>query len=144
MPVMYNPEPENEKRIIAHYPKVELHPIEHHYDKSALKKLWCNAKIVCLCGSTKFKKEFQEAEIELGLKGEIVLTVVGFNHTDQLNYTEEQKQNLDKLHFEKIKLADYIYVINVGDYIGESTRNEITFAKKNNTLVVYRYPHQES
>lgn len=35
----------------------------------------------------------------------------------------------DDMHRRKIDLADYIYVINVGGYIGESTRVEIEYAE---------------
>jgi len=39
------------------------------------------------------------------------------------------KAKLDELHLRKIDLADEILVLNVGGYIGESTRNEIEYAK---------------
>lgn len=93
--------------------------------------------IVCLCGSTKFKKEYEEATIAFGLKGYIVLSVVGFNHADGLNYTEEQKAGLDKLHKQKIDLADGIFVINPGGYIGSSTRSEIEHARKLGNKQIY-------
>lgn len=87
-------------------------------------------KIVCLCGSTKFKKEFQEAEIAFGLMGYAVLTVVGYNHADGMEYTEEQKEQLDILHKGKINLCDFVFVVNPGGYIGDSTRSEINHATK--------------
>ena len=37
---------------------------------------------------------------------------------------------LDDMHLRKIDLADEIFVINVGGYIGESTRREIAYAEK--------------
>ncbi len=36
---------------------------------------------------------------------------------------------LDDMHKRKIDMADEIFVINVGGYIGESTRGEIEYAK---------------
>lgn len=39
---------------------------------------------------------------------------------------------LDDMHKRKIDMADEIYVINVGGYIGESTNSEIEYAKQNN------------
>ena len=39
------------------------------------------------------------------------------------------KEMLDDMHKRKIDMADGIYVINVGGYIGESTRSEIEYAK---------------
>ena len=41
------------------------------------------------------------------------------------------KEMLDDMHKRKIDMADEIYVINVGGYIGESTRSEIEYATKN-------------
>lgn len=36
---------------------------------------------------------------------------------------------LDDMHKRNIDMADSIYVINVGGYIGESTRSEIEYAQ---------------
>lgn len=93
-------------------------------------------KIVCLCGSTRFYQEFQRANYEETMKGNIVLSV-GFcmhsseaAHGESWGCTPEQKLALDELHKQKIEFADEIYVLNVGGYIGESTANEIAHAKK--------------
>jgi len=47
---------------------------------------------------------------------------------------------LDDMHKRKIDMADSIFVINVGGYIGESTRSEIEYAKKNGRGVQYLEP----
>lgn len=96
-------------------------------------------KIVCLCGSTKFKEAFIQANFEKTMAGEVVLTVGWFSHTDAETYfpTEQEKTQLDWLHKQKILLADYIYVLNVGGYVGDSTRSEIEFAIAVNKPVVY-------
>lgn len=52
------------------------------------------------------------------------------------------KEMLDDMHKRKIDMADEIYVINVGGYIGESTRSEFEYAKKNGRGV--RYLEEES
>lgn len=44
---------------------------------------------------------------------------------------------LDNMHKRKIDMADAIYVINVGGYIGSSTRSEIEYAEKNGKKVMY-------
>lgn len=85
--------------------------------------------IICLCGSTRFKKEWEQANIEETLKGKIVLSVSSFTHADKLKLSKGDKIFLDKLYFKKIKLADEILVINPNGYIGESTMNEIEHAK---------------
>lgn len=95
-----------------------------------------NYKIVTLCGSTKFKKEFLEIQKKLTLLGYIVISVGLFGHSgdnevwenmDEGTHTKT-KSMLDDMHKRKIDLSDMIYVINVGGYIGESTRSEIEYA----------------
>lgn len=92
-------------------------------------------KIVCLCGSTRFYEEYQEANYRETLAGKIVLTVGFYGnrpeikiHGETVGITPEQKVMLDELHMRKIDLADEILVINPGGYIGESTTNEIRHA----------------
>ncbi|KAH8656016.1 hypothetical protein BGZ60DRAFT_417628 [Tricladium varicosporioides] len=91
--------------------------------------------IVCLCGSTRFMDAFREANERETLAGKIVLSVgVDMRTSTALSpFSEEAlegiKVRLDALHKEKIKLADEILVLNVGAYIGESTRSEIAFAR---------------
>lgn len=47
------------------------------------------------------------------------------------------KEMLDDMHKRKIDMADEIYVINVGGYIGESTRSEIEYAAKTGKAIRY-------
>jgi hypothetical protein len=94
-------------------------------------------KIITLCGSTKFKDAFMEANMILTLKGKIILQPGCFMHTDKIPITDEQKVMLDELHKEKILMSDCIYVLNVGNYIGSSTKSEIDFAILNNLPVFY-------
>ena len=94
--------------------------------------------VVTLCGSTRFKDAFMEAQKRLTLEGNIVISVGLFGHSgDNEVWTEGTKQMLDDMHKRKIDMADSIYVINVGDYIGESTRTEIEYAIKNGKKVEY-------
>lgn len=62
---------------------------------------------------------------------------------DDNNVTAEQKIQLDHLHFKKIDLADEILVINNGDYLGESTRNEINYARMKGKPVRFAFPHDK-
>lgn len=97
-------------------------------------------KIVCLCGSTKFFNEFQNANMEETLAGNIVLSVGiygGSIHKRTVKITKEIKIKLDELHKRKIDLADEILVINVNGYIGDSTKNEIEYAKSLNKPIRY-------
>lgn len=85
---------------------------------------------VCLCGSTRFKDQYLEAQKREGFAGKIVTTVVVFGHLEGLDMEGEVKKNLDKLHLAKIDDADEILVIDVGGYIGESTKREIEYCTK--------------
>jgi len=95
-----------------------------------------NYKIITLCGSTKFKDEFMEAQKRLTLEGNLVISVGLFGHSgDNEVWTEGTKEMLDDMHKRKIDLADEIFVINKGGYIGSSTRSEIEYAIKNGKKV---------
>lgn len=100
-----------------------------------------NYKVVTLCGSTKFKDKFFEVQKKLTLEGCIVISVGLFGHSgDKEVFTEGVKAMLDDMHKRKIDMADEIFVINVGGYIGSSTRSEIEYAKQHNKKVNYLEP----
>lgn len=95
-------------------------------------------KVITLCGSTKFKEQFLAAQKRLTLEGNIVISVGLFGHSgDDEVWTEGTKAMLDDMHKRKIDMADEIFVINVGGYIGESTRSEIAYAKAQGIAVRY-------
>ena len=87
-------------------------------------------KIITLCGSIKFKDEFIKIQEKLTLDGNIVLTPNFFNSVKKDDIDEKTKKMLDEMHKQKIDMSDEIYVINVGGYIGESTKSEIEYAKR--------------
>ncbi|PWT29478.1 hypothetical protein CPT75_17485 [Butyrivibrio fibrisolvens] len=101
--------------------------------------------VVTLCGSTRFKTEFMEAQKRLTLDGYIVISVGLFGHSGDQEVWDgmdegtlsRTKQMLDDMHKRKIDMADEIFVINVGGYIGDSTRSEIEYAKKHGKVVRY-------
>ncbi len=95
-------------------------------------------KVITLCGSTKFKEQYLEAQKRLTLEGNIVISVGLFGHSgDDEVWTEGTKAMLDDMHLRKIDMADEIFVINIGGYIGESTRREIAYAKNTGKSVKY-------
>ena len=95
-------------------------------------------KVITLCGSTRFKDEFLEAQKRLTLEGNIVISVGLFGHSgDDVVWTEGVKEMLDRQHLAKIDLADEIFVINVGGYIGDSTRREIAYAEFKGKTISY-------
>ena len=77
-------------------------------------------KVITLCGSTRFKDAFIETQKRLTLEGNIVISVGLFGHSG-----------------DKIDMADEIFVINVGGYIGSSTKSEIEYALAAGKSVLY-------
>lgn len=103
-------------------------------------------EIVCLCGSTRFYDHFQQANYDHTMAGRIVLSV-GFyphskathGHGEGVGHDSSEKVALDELHKRKIDLADWVYVLNAGGYIGSSTRSEIDYAIDHGKPVRYAY-----
>ena len=97
-----------------------------------------NYKVVTLCGSTCFKEQFMETQKRLTLDGCIVISVGLFGHSgDDDVWKPGVKEMLDDMHLRKIDMADEIFVINVGGYIGESTKREIAYAEQKGKKVNY-------
>ncbi len=95
-------------------------------------------EIITLCGSTRFKDAFMEAQKRLTLQGNIVISVGLFGHSgDEEAWAPGTKEMLDDMHKRKIDMADEIYVINVDGYIGSSTRSEIEYAMATGKPVKY-------
>jgi hypothetical protein len=93
--------------------------------------------IVVLCGSTRFSDAFRQANLDLTLAGNIVLTIGCDMRSDAevfAGYSDQGlalvKARLDELHKRKIDLADEVLVLNVGGYVGESTRGEVEYAQE--------------
>lgn len=104
-----------------------------------------NFRVITLCGSTRFKEQFLEAQKRLTLEGNIVISVGLFGHSgDNEVWKEGMKEMLDSMHKRKIDMADAIYVINVGGYIGESTRSEIDYASKHGKEIIYLEPIEDT
>ncbi|MEV0149067.1 MULTISPECIES: hypothetical protein [unclassified Nonomuraea] len=99
--------------------------------------------IVALCGSTRFRDAFSAVNRNLTLDGVIVIAPGVFGHSgDPL--TDDAKLRLDDLHKRKIDLADEVFVVNPGGYIGESTRSEVKYAEKLGKPVRYLEPAAEA
>ena len=104
-----------------------------------------NYEVVTLCGSTRFKDEFLKEQKRLTLEGKIVISVGVFGHSGDNEVWENMsedtltktKEMLDDMHKRKIDMADGIFVINVGGYIGDSTKSEIKYAKETGKVIRY-------
>ncbi len=95
-----------------------------------------NKEIITICGSMKFEEKMKEFALKFTLEGKIVFTPA-FKSKTKTSFTDKEKQILDQTHKNKIKLSNSIFVVNVDNYIGESTKREIEFAEKNNVIVDY-------
>jgi hypothetical protein len=100
-------------------------------------------RIVCLCGSTRFMEAFFDAGWSETLAGKIVLSIGVCKHAADHGgeaLGPEVAAMLDELHLRKIDLADEVLILNVGGYIGESTRRELDYARRNGKPVRWLEP----
>lgn len=107
--------------------------------------------VVCYCGSLRFKNAFIEAEHNALQSGVIALLPAMMSidlqreHANQFaTDNKELKEKADELHKRKIDICDYVYVLNINGYIGESTRSEIEYAEKIGKRVLYHEPEPEN
>lgn len=100
--------------------------------------------VAVLCGSTRFREAFEEAQANLTHEGKIVLSVGSFpgelGHAKEDLYGTEHAAFLDELHKRKIDIADEIHVLNVDNYVGSSTRSEIQYAAGLNKPIYFLEP----
>lgn len=94
-------------------------------------------RVVCLCGSTRFRAAMTAVNRDETLAGRIVVAPGVFAH-DGDQVTAEQKAALDELHRHKIDLADEVVVVCPDGYLGDSTRAEIRYARAGGKPVRYR------
>jgi hypothetical protein len=92
------------------------------------------AKVITLCGSTKFEAEFAEVNQRLTMEGCVVISLGMFSLPDLPDYdwtvdSSDLKGRLSAVHFQKIHMADEVYIVDPGGYLGESTRREIAYAE---------------
>ena len=93
-------------------------------------------KIVTLCGSLKFQNEMMKIAQDIALEGYCIITPV-YLTSNVINITAEQLLKLKEEHLKRIELSDAILVVNVNNYIGESTKFEIEYAKKLGKEIMY-------
>lgn len=92
-------------------------------------------KIITICGSLKYQNEMMDIAEKLALKGNCVLTPI--YPVSKYERTENQLKLLKKEHLKKIELSDEIMVVNVNNYIGDSTKLEIDYANKLNKKIAF-------
>ena len=93
-------------------------------------------KIITLCGSIKFQKEMMEIAQKQSLQGICILTPT-YPVLDNTDITVEQLNYFKEEHLKRIELSDAIIVVDINNYIGESTNIEIDYAKKLGKEIIY-------
>lgn len=93
-------------------------------------------KIITICGSLKFQDEMMIVAQKLSLKGNCVLTPV-YPAIDNFKLSNKQLEYLRDEHLKRIEMSDVILVLNKDNYIGESTKLEISYAESLNKRVLY-------
>jgi hypothetical protein len=103
-------------------------------DQQAPRSAESEAKVITLCGSTKFEAEFAEVNQRLTMEGCVVISLGMFSLPDVPDYdwtadNFDLKGRLGGVHLQKIRMADEVYIVDPRGYVGESTRREIAYAE---------------
>jgi hypothetical protein len=103
-------------------------------DQEAPQSAEGDAKVITLCGSTRFQADFVEVNQRLTLDGCVVISLgmfslPGLPDHDGATDDSELKKRLARVHLQKIRMADEVYIVDPGGYVGESTRREIAYAE---------------
>jgi hypothetical protein len=85
--------------------------------------------IVCLCGSSRLKDAFEQAAEVEALAGRIVLSLGIFSRAAGVQLSAAQLELQHRLHRHRIDLADEVLVVNPAGYVGESTQDEVDYAR---------------
>jgi len=97
-------------------------------------------KVVAICGSMRFFETMFAEQVRLAKEGVIALLPVIESTNNEPNLTASEKELYSQIHFQKIDMSDEILVINVNNYIGYSTSEEIKYAEKIGKPIHYMEP----
>ncbi|TLG76548.1 hypothetical protein [Culicoidibacter larvae] len=94
-------------------------------------------KIITVCGSLKFKNKIMQITEQMTLQGNCMLSIIYPTIQTIHTYNKADKDLFGDMHKERIRLSDAILVVNIDNYIGESTQSEIEFAQSLGKEVIY-------
>jgi hypothetical protein len=97
--------------------------------------------VITLCGSMRFREEFARLDAELTLAGHVVLSPTAVDPSTELD--ADERARLGRMHLQRIAMSDEVLVVNVGGYVGESTRREIEHARSRGIPVSFLEPHAD-
>jgi hypothetical protein len=95
--------------------------------------------VITLCGSMRFREDFERLDADLTLAGHVVLTPTALDPSREI--TAEERARLGRIHLQRIAMSDEVLIVNVGDYVGDSTRREIEHARSRGIPVSFLEPH---
>lgn len=91
---------------------------------------------ITICGSMRFEKEMQKIAFKLEAKHRFtVLQCIYGLKKDELTLAD--LTILKEAHLKRIDLSDAIYVVDIGGYIGDMTRDEIKYARENGKEIIF-------
>ena len=93
--------------------------------------------VITICGSMRFEKKMQEIARDLETKKGFCVLQPIYKVSKKKVETYEEIENILRSHLQKIDLSNAIYVVNIGGYIGESTKQEIEYAEKQHKKIFY-------
>lgn len=93
-------------------------------------------KVITLCGSMKFQSDMMAIAQKMALEGKCILTPT-YSVLKNIEHTPEQIAKLKEAHFKRIEMSDAILIVDINNYIGDSTRLEIDYAKKLGKELIY-------
>lgn len=96
-----------------------------------------DAKVITICGSLKFQDEMMKISEKLELEGNCVLSVIYPVDRNKDSLTGKQMKIFASIHKQKIRMADAIFVVNVGGYIGKGVNSEIEYARSLGKEILY-------
>jgi hypothetical protein len=101
------------------------------------------AKVITLCGLTKFEAEFAEVNQRLTMEGCVVISLGMFQPPLSAGLRLDNGQlgpegRLGDVHVQEIRMADDVYIGDPVGYLGESTRREVAYAESLGKPVRYR------
>lgn len=98
-------------------------------------------KTITICGSMRFEDEMKAIAFSLEVYyGYNVLQCI--YNPEKVELTDSLLQNLVIAHYEKIRLSDAIYVIDIDGYIGKSVKEEIAYAESIGKEIFYHSDFQ--
>lgn len=93
---------------------------------------------ITLCGSTRFKDLFLEANKRLTEAGHVVYSVTFFGHADRQEPAPDVKETLDLVHLIKVSQSQVVVVVtDDSGYYGDSTRRELKWARMNGQMIFF-------